>query len=210
MATVLFRPYGIFAKSSNNKEVDLDSDSLKIALLTSSYTPNLDTHDYYNDLTNELTTALGYTAGGQVLASVTNNYIAAASATAAAISTAYAVGDTRRPASSNGFVYKCVVAGTSSGTAPTWPTTIGLTVADNTVTWANMGHGYQAFDFTDPSWATATFAGVRYAVIYDDTPGTTATKGLIALGDFGSDQAGGGGAFAIQVAPEGALLGYAQ
>lgn len=40
-------------------------------LHTSSYVPNQDTHDYQNDLTNELSTANGYTAGGLTVTSPT-------------------------------------------------------------------------------------------------------------------------------------------
>lgn len=56
-----------------NKEVDLDTDTLKAMLLTSSYTPNQDTHQYKSDLTNEIT-GTGYTATGQALTSVTVAY----------------------------------------------------------------------------------------------------------------------------------------
>lgn len=35
----------------------------------------------------------------------------------------------------NGYRYECTTAGTSGGTAPTWPTTIGATVNDNGVIW---------------------------------------------------------------------------
>jgi hypothetical protein len=52
-------------------------------------------------------------------------------------STAYVVGDIRKPTNANetGLYYYCSVAGTSSGSEPTWPTTVGNTVTDNTVTW---------------------------------------------------------------------------
>jgi hypothetical protein len=49
--------------------VDLDTDTLKLSLHTSTYTPNQDTHDYFNDCTNELSTADGYNAGGVTLGS---------------------------------------------------------------------------------------------------------------------------------------------
>jgi hypothetical protein len=42
----------------------------KVALLTATYSYNA-AHTVYANLTNELTTALGYTSGGQSLASVT-------------------------------------------------------------------------------------------------------------------------------------------
>jgi len=45
--------------------------TFKLALVSSSYTPDLDNHDYFNDITNELSTANGYTAGGATLTSVT-------------------------------------------------------------------------------------------------------------------------------------------
>lgn len=54
-----------------NKEIDLLDDTIKVALTTNAYTPNQDTHDYFNDVTNELSTANGYTAGGDTLASDT-------------------------------------------------------------------------------------------------------------------------------------------
>ena len=52
-----------------------------------------------------------------------------------ATTTAYAVGDTVVVASRG---YIATVAGTSGGTAPSWPTDLG-TVEDGTVTWKDMG-----------------------------------------------------------------------
>jgi hypothetical protein len=43
--------------------IDFDTDTFKALLVTSSYTPNKDTHDFLNDVTNEVT-GTGYTAGG--------------------------------------------------------------------------------------------------------------------------------------------------
>lgn len=53
-----------------NKEIDLDTDTIKVALCTSTYTPNQNTHDYFNDITNEVT-GTGYTAGGATLGTKT-------------------------------------------------------------------------------------------------------------------------------------------
>ena len=58
-----------------------------------------------------------------------------ASASARANTTAYALNAYVLPAAPNGFVYKATTAGTSSGTVPTYPTTIGGTVTDGTVVW---------------------------------------------------------------------------
>lgn len=38
-----------------------------MALCTTTYTPDVDSHDFYNDVTNELSTAGGYTSGGITL-----------------------------------------------------------------------------------------------------------------------------------------------
>lgn len=57
------------------------------------------------------------------------------------------LGDVVKKTVDNGYRYKCTVAGTTGGTEPTWPTTIGNTVADGSVTWTcvaiadNIGEG---------------------------------------------------------------------
>ena len=47
---------------------------------------------------------------------------------------AYTVNTAIQPATPNGFVYVCTVAGTSGASPPTWPTSAG-TVTDGSVTW---------------------------------------------------------------------------
>lgn len=66
--------YGGFILSLLNKEIDLDTDPIRVRLHSSAYTPNQDTHRYVSDLTNELATAGGYTAGGATLSGVTVTY----------------------------------------------------------------------------------------------------------------------------------------
>jgi hypothetical protein len=50
--------------------VDFDTDTLKVALVTSAYTPDIDAHNFYSDLTNEVT-GTGYSAGGSTLTTPT-------------------------------------------------------------------------------------------------------------------------------------------
>ena len=65
--------YGNAFVSAFDKKIDFNSDTIKVALCTSTYTPNQDTHDYFNDITNEVT-GTGYTAGGATLGSPSITY----------------------------------------------------------------------------------------------------------------------------------------
>ena len=78
MATFTALMYGGFISALANKEIDLvgTPDTLKIALTTSAYTPAQDTHDYFDDITNELAASGGYVAGGFTLDNVTLGYTA--------------------------------------------------------------------------------------------------------------------------------------
>lgn len=49
--------------------------------------------------------------------------------------TAWSVKRTATPAIRNGYAYRVTTAGTSGASEPVWPTTIGATVSDGTVTW---------------------------------------------------------------------------
>lgn len=71
---------------------------------------------------------------------VFHHYIDDASAlTAWAATTALTLGVFRRPTVSNGYRYEVTTAGTTDGTEPTWPTTIGGTVTDGTVVFTCRG-----------------------------------------------------------------------
>ncbi len=56
-----------------DKEIDFLADTIKTSLHTSSYTPNQDTHDYHDDLTNEVANGNGYTTGGETLGTKVNS-----------------------------------------------------------------------------------------------------------------------------------------
>jgi hypothetical protein len=127
--------FGGFLQSLANKEIKLDTDTLKVMLCTSAYTPNQDTHRYKSSVTNEVTGA-GYTAGGATLAGVAVTY----------------------------------------------------TAGTNTL----------MLDANDPSWASSTITA-RYAVFYDSTPATDATRPLISFVDFGADVTSTNGPYTVAV-----------
>jgi len=63
--------YQSFREFLGDGTIDLDNHTFKVLLTSSSYTPNAGTHSVKADVTNELATANGYTAGGATLANVT-------------------------------------------------------------------------------------------------------------------------------------------
>ena len=127
--------YGSFLVKALNKEVDFDSDTIKVALLTNAYTPNQDTHDYFDDVVaNEVAATGGYTSGG-------------------------------------------------------------ITLANKTITY-DSGTNVIKLDADDVTWSASTITA-RYAVVYDASPASDATRPLIGYVDFGSDQSSSSGNFTI-------------
>jgi hypothetical protein len=126
--------YGQFLSQALNKEIDWDTDTIKVALLTNAYTPNQDTHNYYDDVSANEVSGTGYTGGGVTLTNKTNTY---------------------------------------NGTS-------------NVI----------VLDADDVTWSSSTITA-RYAVVYDASPATNATKPLIGYVDFGSDQSSSNGNFTI-------------
>lgn len=63
MANAIFNS---FKRDTMDGAIDLANDTIKIALVTSSYTPDIDAHEDFADITNEVS-GTGYTAGGETL-----------------------------------------------------------------------------------------------------------------------------------------------
>lgn len=61
---------GVFDNGTNLR-VDWDADTIKLALLDNTHTPDFDTHDFFSDVEADEVSGTGYTAGGATLASVT-------------------------------------------------------------------------------------------------------------------------------------------
>jgi hypothetical protein len=65
--------YGLGLQAVMTGAVDLNTDTIFMMLTTSAYTPDQDTHDFRNDVTNEVTGA-GYTTAGKTIGTVTASY----------------------------------------------------------------------------------------------------------------------------------------
>ncbi len=67
MASGIYNNYKVRMLGSGTM-ADLDGDTVKIALLTSSYTPDFDAHDFFDDVSaNEVAASGTYSAGGATL-----------------------------------------------------------------------------------------------------------------------------------------------
>jgi hypothetical protein len=63
--------YSQVTEGAFNDEIDLDTDTIKVALLT-GYTPDQDAHDFFSDVSaSEVAATGGYTAGGATLSNKT-------------------------------------------------------------------------------------------------------------------------------------------
>lgn len=186
------------SSAAEARATDYLSDTIKVALLTSSYT-YATTHETYSDLTNEVT-GTGYSAGGATLGTKTlTTTVANSWATTWATGTAFTAGDIIRPTSGNGYLYRAITSGTSHATTePTWTTVIGdEQPADNTVTWHCVGSGITVWDSADPSWGSgATIASIRQLAVYNDTP---TDKPLLWLAVLDADQSVSNGTFTFQL-----------
>jgi hypothetical protein len=69
--------YGQALLKALNKEIDFDTDTIKVMLCTSAYVPDQDAHVYKDVSVTSEVTGTGYTAGGATLASKTIGYTAA-------------------------------------------------------------------------------------------------------------------------------------
>jgi hypothetical protein len=66
MASITF--YNTATKDILDGTIDLDTDTIKVSLHSSTYTPSV-AHDFHDDITNEMASGGGYTTGGETLGS---------------------------------------------------------------------------------------------------------------------------------------------
>lgn len=140
---VIAKWYGLPIKNmyDGTAVVNFVSDTIKGSLHSSSYTPNQDADDFWNDATNEIS-GTGYTAGGQTLTSKTVTYDT--SSDQIRLDAADLVW------TSATFTARILVLYKSTGTASTSPLLIyvdfggdeSVTNANFTVQWDSVGIGY--------------------------------------------------------------------
>jgi hypothetical protein len=131
----------------------------------------------------------GYLSGHYNTVSGRATMMTARNETDRANTTAYVQGDVREPATPNGFVYICTVAGTSGGSAPTFPTTLGSTVTDGTVTW--RCHAYDctlAGKIAEQNTSAPYNWEFKYGRMLKRLPSKYKKAGLTNLRFFQSDQ----------------------
>jgi len=69
--------YGLGFTSLLNGLIDFDTDTVNIALLDAAYTPDQDTHDYFDDVVANEEDGTGYVADGATLANASITYTGA-------------------------------------------------------------------------------------------------------------------------------------
>ena len=69
MANFLYTSY---KRDRQQALINLLTDTIKVALVTSAYVPNQDTHEKFSDVTGEVAGGNGYTSGGATLAGKTS------------------------------------------------------------------------------------------------------------------------------------------
>jgi hypothetical protein len=171
--------YGAMLPAVFSASINWTSDTIKMALVTGSYVPNLTTDSHWASISSYETSGTGYTAGGQALGSTVAGVLAYSSVGNRIASTLYGVDQV---VSVGTTIYVCVVSGTTAITTPTFLTVQGQVTVDGTAQWACLGGWLAYFTSAEVSWNPLTVTA-RYGVLYDSTSGL-----LIALIDTGSSQ----------------------
>jgi hypothetical protein len=68
-----FYTYGLLASKLLAGDIDFENDTIKIMMTTSSYSPNQDTHEFKDDVTNEVS-GTAYSSGGATLSNKSVGY----------------------------------------------------------------------------------------------------------------------------------------
>ena len=90
--------------------------------------------------------------------------------------------------------YKSDITNEGSGTGYTAG---GQTAALTANVTTSGGFYVWTIDIADQSWDPVTLTNARYAILYDSTPSTDATRPLLACLDFGENKSPAAGTFTI-------------
>lgn len=194
-------PYRLAVSDLLGAKINYLTDTIKVLLEApgSTYVPDYDVDHFKDVIAFTEATGTAYSAGGVALAGKSVTYTEADDwATVWAATTAYVVGQIAHPLVPNAHAYRVIAAGTTGGSAPTWPTNAGGTVVDGTVTWEEIGGGLTVVTATSPTWASSTISA-KAAIYYDDTPASN--KPLIARVDFGGTVSTTNGVFTLTIDP---------
>lgn len=199
---VVGKAYGLFIKSLVNKEMNINTDTLKVMLCTSQYVPDQNAHQYKSSVTNELSVVTG-----------TLSAASTAAATTLSSSVSIPVGNVIAIDSAANLETRVVTAVTGAGPFTLTVSALTLAHASGVAVAANPGYTTTGIALTGVTTAYATktvsiaaanvtFGATttmtaRFAVIYDSSPTTDATRGLIAWEDFGVDVSSSAGPFGI-------------
>ena len=123
-------------------------DQARITKITHTETPDGDNAEITLENADGALTALDFEHYQAVISYGYNTGIARSAWVAGST---YAVDAVVRPVTANGYQYRCAVAGTVDGTTePTWPTDLGVRVADSSVTWEADGNSGEEYSRTSP------------------------------------------------------------
>jgi hypothetical protein len=201
---------GLYAESSMAGGALWDENvDLHLTLHTSGYVPDRANHEAVDDLTNELPTGGGYTAGGVLLVNAeTTVYTGTTWPIQWIAMWDFTESEMVRPTVANGFVYRCTASGTSGVGEPVWPLKVGDCVDDAGTRWVCTGTMVVKLDcdHLTPAWSGFTAGPFRHVVISDRRDPVLANQPLIGVYSFSGDQIGSGGNVDIVFSTSGAVI----
>src|SRR3990167_5366603 len=133
---------------SRTSQTTIGYDQARITKITHTETPEGDTAEAHLDNSDGVLTSLDFE---HYQAVISYGYNTGISRSAWVAGSTYAIDAMVRPVTANGYQYRCAVAGTVAGTTePTWPTDLGVRVADSSVTWEMDGNAGVEYSRTSP------------------------------------------------------------
>jgi hypothetical protein len=139
----------------------------------------------YSSLTGEVANGNGYTTGGISLSGLSPTHVVTAAAswgTSWVTATPYVLNNIVKSSGVSGYLFRCCVAGTSGGSAPTQATEGALDTSSTGAQFVNAGQSIEVWSSSNVVWTASggSIGPAQWAVIYDST--TSANLFLISFG----------------------------